>query len=136
MGDGLQHILESKRFVWFVAIVFGVVIMLQYFEFPYGDLASSLFIPGRAQPPEIATLPPQGRTSQVPKPLSNITRSDSSNYTKPVSDRIFGVAGDEIQTKDNATLSAKNATLQLSNGDLDTNFVNGSTLQEKDFTTT
>nr|GEW14799.1 probable glycosyltransferase At5g03795 [Tanacetum cinerariifolium] len=133
MGDALQHILESKRFVWFVAIIFSVVIMLQYFEFPYGNLASSLFIPGRAQPPEIATFPPQGRpTSQIPKPLSNITRSDSSNHTKLVIDRIFGVAGDEIQTKDNATLAAKNATVQLSNGDLDTNFVNGTTLQEKD----
>ncbi|XP_071719655.1 probable glycosyltransferase At3g07620 [Rutidosis leptorrhynchoides] len=30
-----NHILENKRLVWVVVVLFGVVIMLQYFEFPY-----------------------------------------------------------------------------------------------------
>ncbi|XP_076961127.1 putative glycosyltransferase At3g07620 [Bidens hawaiensis] len=43
MGHELQYILETKRFVWLVAVVFAVFMMFQYFEFPNGHVVSSLF---------------------------------------------------------------------------------------------
>ncbi|KAK1425992.1 hypothetical protein QVD17_14659 [Tagetes erecta] len=43
MGHGLQHVLGIHRLVYYGGVVFAVIIMLQYFEFPYGDVISSLF---------------------------------------------------------------------------------------------
>lgn len=83
MGNEVQYILESKRLVWLVAVVFAVVIMFQYFEFPYGDGASSMFSVRRAQPPSIQTN--QTKTSaEIPKSLGNVTIFDVSNHSKPV----------------------------------------------------
>ncbi|KAL9999976.1 putative xylogalacturonan beta-1,3-xylosyltransferase [Helianthus debilis subsp. tardiflorus] len=86
MGHEVQYILESKRLVWLVAVVFAVVIMFQYYEFPYGDVASSMFSMGRSQPSV-------GQTSQTnqtkasaesPKSSGNITIFNVSNHTTPV----------------------------------------------------
>lgn len=49
MGNEFQYLLETKRLVWLVAAVFAVFMMLQYFEFPYGDVVSSLFSASKAQ---------------------------------------------------------------------------------------
>ncbi|CAH1442180.1 unnamed protein product [Lactuca virosa] len=43
MSHGYQHILGIQRLACFGGVVFAVVIMFQYFEFPYGDVISSLF---------------------------------------------------------------------------------------------
>ncbi|KAJ0511804.1 putative xylogalacturonan beta-1,3-xylosyltransferase [Helianthus annuus] len=43
MGHGFQHILGISRLAYFGGVVFAVIIILQYFEFPYGDVISSLF---------------------------------------------------------------------------------------------
>lgn len=43
MGHGLQHVLGIQRLAYFGGVVFAVIIILQYFEFPYGDVISSLF---------------------------------------------------------------------------------------------
>ncbi|KAL7617771.1 hypothetical protein Lser_V15G01850 [Lactuca serriola] len=43
MSNGYQHILGIQRLACFGGVVFAVVIMFQYFEFPYGDVISSLF---------------------------------------------------------------------------------------------
>lgn len=160
MGHEIQYILESKRLVWLVAVVFAVVIMFQYFEFPYGDVASSLFSAGRAQPPVSGSYPPQA-SSQIPKSLGNITRFDGSNYTRPVDipeksnnaidkgndldiENDFesekdedmdeftktdghGVSGDQIEEIEGL---APEKVRQF-DGDLFTNNVNSSTLQEK-----
>ncbi|XP_024983590.1 probable glycosyltransferase At5g03795 isoform X1 [Cynara cardunculus var. scolymus] len=159
MGHEIQYILESKRLVWLVAVVFAVVILFQYFEFPYGDVASSLFSAGRAQPPVSGSYPPQA-SPQIPKPLGNITRFDGSNYTRPVDEMVdnaidkgndvgiendfeserdgdtdeftrtddgHGVSGDQIEEIEGL---APEKVRQF-NGDLSTNNVNSSTLQEK-----
>ncbi|XP_024986081.1 probable glycosyltransferase At3g07620 isoform X2 [Cynara cardunculus var. scolymus] len=76
MSQELQYLLETKRLVSLVAVVFALFMMFQYFEFPYGDVVSSLFSASKAQT------------------LGNITRFDSSNYTKPA-----GILG-----KDNRTI--------------------------------
>ncbi|PWA62913.1 exostosin family protein [Artemisia annua] len=51
MAHEIQYMFKSKRFVWIMAAVFGVVIMFQYFEFPYGGVVSSLLTAGSPQPP-------------------------------------------------------------------------------------
>lgn len=103
MGHEIHHILKSKRLIWVVAITFGIVIMLHYFEFPFGDVASSLF----------------ASSSQIPKSLSNITSSDVSNDTTPFVG--LGDTGDRMEQKHNSTfekvdenehLAANNATFQ------------------------
>ncbi|KAJ0511805.1 hypothetical protein HanIR_Chr11g0556141 [Helianthus annuus] len=43
MGHGFHHTLGISRSAYFVGLVFVVIIILQYFEFPYGDVISSLF---------------------------------------------------------------------------------------------
>nr|XP_043610188.1 probable glycosyltransferase At5g03795 [Erigeron canadensis] len=83
MGHEVQYILESKRMVWLVAVVFAVIIMFQYFEFPYGDVASSFFSTSRAEPPVSGSYPPQA-SSLLSGPLGNTTRFDGSNITTPV----------------------------------------------------
>ncbi|KAL8214547.1 hypothetical protein R6Q57_003996 [Mikania cordata] len=72
MGQEVQYILESKRLVWLVAVVFAVVVMFQYFEFPYGDVSSSMFSVHRAQPSSSQTN--QTKTSsEIPKSTGNNT---------------------------------------------------------------
>ena len=51
MAHEIQYMFKSKRFVWIMAAVFGVVVMFQYFEFPYGGVVSSLLTAGSPQPP-------------------------------------------------------------------------------------
>ncbi|KAF5819302.1 putative xylogalacturonan beta-1,3-xylosyltransferase [Helianthus annuus] len=43
MGHEFQYLLETKRFVWLVALVFAIFMMFQYFQFPNGYVVSSLF---------------------------------------------------------------------------------------------
>ncbi|KAI3677242.1 hypothetical protein L1987_86865 [Smallanthus sonchifolius] len=43
MGHGFQHILGIQRLAYFGGVVFAVIIILQYYEFPYGHVISSLF---------------------------------------------------------------------------------------------
>ncbi|KAL8255882.1 hypothetical protein R6Q59_030949 [Mikania micrantha] len=45
----MGHELETKRFVWLIAVVFAMVMMFQYIEFPNADVASSLFSANKGQ---------------------------------------------------------------------------------------
>ncbi|KAI7739849.1 hypothetical protein M8C21_020582 [Ambrosia artemisiifolia] len=83
MGSEVQYILESKRLVWLVAVVFAVIIMFQYFEFPYGDVASSMFTVGRVHP-SLSHANQTKASAESPKSSDNITMFDVSNHTKPV----------------------------------------------------
>ncbi|KAI7754665.1 hypothetical protein M8C21_026196, partial [Ambrosia artemisiifolia] len=77
------YILESKRLVWLVAVVFAVIIMFQYFEFPYGDVASSMFTVGRVHP-SLSHANQTKSSAESPKSSDNITVFYVSNHTKPV----------------------------------------------------
>ncbi|PWA68797.1 exostosin-like protein [Artemisia annua] len=81
MGHEVQYLSETKRLVSLVAVVFAVFMMFQYFEFPYGDVVSSLFSASRAQEVVNGTYPTEA-LSQIPQIHGNITHSyalDSSN---------------------------------------------------------
>lgn len=97
MSHELQYLLETKRLVWLVAVVFALFMMFQYFEFPYGDVVSSLFSASKGQILVSESYPPEA-SSQLPQILGNITSFDSSNYTKP----------DGILEKDNRTIYKEN----------------------------
>lgn len=49
MGHELQYLLETKRFVWLVAVVFAMFMLFQYIEFPHNDAVSSLFSSPKGQ---------------------------------------------------------------------------------------
>lgn len=81
MGHEVQYLSETKRLVSLVAVVFAVFMMFQYFEFPYGDVVSSLFSASRAQEVVNGTYPTEA-LPQIPQIHGNITHSyalDSSN---------------------------------------------------------
>lgn len=144
MGNEVQYILESKRLVWLVAVVFAMVIMFQYFEFPYGDyVSSSLFSAKKTQPPVSGSLQYEA-SPKSPKSLDNITLFDGSNHTNPLDILEKGNKiidnGDknDVEVKHNSTvdkvqengdLVTNNATLSV--GNLSINNVSYSTSQEK-----
>jgi hypothetical protein len=39
---------EARRLIWLIGMMFAVILMLQYFELPYGNLLSSLFSAAKA----------------------------------------------------------------------------------------
>ncbi|XP_071688443.1 probable glycosyltransferase At5g25310 [Rutidosis leptorrhynchoides] len=87
MGHEVQYILEFKRLIWLVAVVFAAVIIFQYFEFPYGNVSSSLFTIGMTQPP-VSGSDPSEPSSQVPELLGNFTRFDGSNNDTKLVDSL------------------------------------------------
>ncbi|KAI3738059.1 hypothetical protein L2E82_28077 [Cichorium intybus] len=121
-----------------------MVIMFQYFEFPYGDVSSSLFSAGKSQPPVSGSLQDEA-SSNILKSLSNITHVNGSNYTNPLDilekgNKIIHKGDkDAFEMKHNSTvdkvqetkgLVTNNATQPV--GNLSIGGVSYSTLQEKD----
>ncbi|CAI9289423.1 unnamed protein product [Lactuca saligna] len=84
MGQKLHSLMETKRLVYLVAVVFAVFMMFQYLEFPYGDVISSLFSANSAQKLKNGSFPTKD-SSQIPQIVKNITHFHGSSYTKPVS---------------------------------------------------
>lgn len=89
MGLGLEHIPRIQRFASVVGVVFAVVILLHYFEFPYGDVISSLFTATKIHITKTRTYPPES-SSPLPQILGEITHgtnhtgsSYSTNSTAP-----------------------------------------------------
>ncbi|KAJ0736115.1 putative xylogalacturonan beta-1,3-xylosyltransferase [Helianthus annuus] len=107
MGHEVQYILESKRLVWLVAVVFAVVIMFQYFEFPYGDVSSSMFSMGRSQPSVGQTGQTNKTKASAESPTSsgNITVFNVSNHTTPVDTHGKGGIEYSIPSNDSTTAS-------------------------------
>lgn len=89
MGHEHQYLLETKKFVWFVAVIFAVLMMFQYFEFPYGDVVSSLFSASKAQTVVNGTYPSEPST-EIPQVSSNITHVYTPN-TSNVENSILQV---------------------------------------------
>ncbi|KAI3677241.1 hypothetical protein L1987_86864 [Smallanthus sonchifolius] len=114
MGHEVQYILESKRLVWLVAVVFAVVIMFQYFEFPYGDVSSSMFSVRRAQPPLSQTNQTE-TSSESPKSPGNVTIFDVFNITEPVDTLDKGNSiGIEINIQSNDSTTSPPPSLSAS----------------------
>ncbi|XP_076950143.1 putative glycosyltransferase At5g03795 isoform X2 [Bidens hawaiensis] len=73
MGHGFQHILGIQRLAYFGGAVFAVIIMLQYFEFPYGDVISSLFSASKMHKANDSNM------SETYKNVSNLIHSFTKN---------------------------------------------------------
>ncbi|KAL8101655.1 putative glycosyltransferase At5g20260 [Apium graveolens] len=72
--------LETRRWVWLIAVVFAVVVMAQYVELPYGNIISSILPDGRTQiSAKGSSLP--GDLSTYPNKSSNPTELDNLNST-------------------------------------------------------
>ncbi|XP_071697196.1 probable glycosyltransferase At3g07620 isoform X2 [Rutidosis leptorrhynchoides] len=79
MGHEIQYLLETKRLVWLVALVFAVLMVLQYFEFPYGDVVSSLFSASKAQIVNVNGSYQLEASTQRPQIFEDITHSYALN---------------------------------------------------------
>ncbi|KAL4592250.1 hypothetical protein LXL04_005238 [Taraxacum kok-saghyz] len=77
MGHKVHPLMETKRLIWFIAVVFAVYMTLQYIEFPYGDVISSLFSASSSQKVINESYPPQN-SSQIPQIVENITHVDDT----------------------------------------------------------
>ncbi|KAK9072824.1 hypothetical protein SSX86_009259 [Deinandra increscens subsp. villosa] len=81
MGHEIQYLLETKRFAWLVAVVFAMFMMFQYFEFPYGDVVSSLFSVHKGQIAGNTTHFHASNTSNI----SNLHNNNISDVSSPIS---------------------------------------------------
>ncbi|KAL4560318.1 hypothetical protein LXL04_032468 [Taraxacum kok-saghyz] len=139
MGHEVQYILESKRLVWLVAAVFAMVIMFQYFEFPYGDISSSFISSTKSQPPVSGSLQFE-TSSKIPKSFGNITDFNNSNHTNPVdilnqndNKIIHKEDKNEFELKQNSTAHKVQEIVSLPPvAGLSINSVSYSTSQEKE----
>ncbi|KAL4560317.1 hypothetical protein LXL04_032467 [Taraxacum kok-saghyz] len=78
MSHGFHHKLGIQRSACFGGIVFAVVIMLQYIEFPYGDVISSLISATNTHTNKNGSYPPQNSS-----PPSQKSGDITHNSTKP-----------------------------------------------------
>ncbi|KAM7493314.1 hypothetical protein LguiB_027923 [Lonicera macranthoides] len=84
MGHEFLHKfpVESRRIVWLIGVLFAMVLVVQYFELPYGNVISSLISSGKAQ-----ILSPR------PESFSNTTLFDGLNSTNMnVADEVHEIA--------------------------------------------
>ncbi|GKA37263.1 probable glycosyltransferase [Tanacetum coccineum] len=93
MGHEVQYLSETRRLASLVAVVFAVFMMFQYFEFPFGDVVSSLFSASRAQEVVNGTNPPEA-LPQIPQIHGNITHS----YALNTSDNVSNSSVDALST--------------------------------------
>lgn len=78
MGHELQYLLETKRFVWLVAVVFVLFMMFQYFEFPNSHVVSSLFSAREGQIFMNTTHFHTSNTSNISNLHNNVSQASSS----------------------------------------------------------
>ncbi|KAK1372516.1 hypothetical protein POM88_028709 [Heracleum sosnowskyi] len=75
---------ETRRWVWLIAIVFALILMAQYVELPYGNIISSVLPDGRTQVSANGSSLP-GIVSSYPNKSSNLTELDNLNSTRTTS---------------------------------------------------
>ncbi|XAR69298.1 Xylogalacturonan beta-1,3-xylosyltransferase [Bertholletia excelsa] len=75
MGHEFRHFLqgESRRLIWVIGIIFSLILVVQYFELPYGSVVSSLFYANQTQS--------MGKAAVNPIVKGNITSFDGLNAT-------------------------------------------------------
>ncbi|CAH2080547.1 unnamed protein product [Thlaspi arvense] len=75
MGHEFRHFLqgESRRLIWVIGIIFSLILVVQYFELPYGSVVSSLFYANQTQA--------MGKAAVNPIVKGNITSFDGPNAT-------------------------------------------------------
>lgn len=84
----MSHILGIQRLACFGGVVFAVVIIFQYFEFPYGDIISSLFSATKIHITKTGSYPPEN-SSPPSKILGDITQG--ANSTGPSDVLVKGI---------------------------------------------
>ncbi|XP_059657181.1 probable glycosyltransferase At5g03795 isoform X2 [Cornus florida] len=82
MGHRFRYLCqtETRRLLLLMGMAFAVVLLVQYFEHPYGYIISSLFTAGKAQDLVIGSLP-AGDSSHNHKTLGNTTLFNTLNST-------------------------------------------------------
>ncbi|KAL8227034.1 hypothetical protein R6Q57_016866 [Mikania cordata] len=110
MGHELLYLLETKRFVWLIAVVFAMVMMFQYIEFPNADVASSLFSANKGQIAVNTT--PSNHTISLGPNTSDPDRDESKSFkdfkelqNNPVHRDNKSSAEDSVLTRDVVTVS-------------------------------
>lgn len=125
MGQQLYSLcqVETKKLLWVMGMLFGVIIVFQYFELPYGSALSSLFSAGKVSGVVNSGFP-NGNSPSKPNTIGNITFLNGSNSTNTHaiherSDNIGKSEGMDSKQK-NDFLSDRNGSLNNSLG-LDVN---------------
>ncbi|XP_076927628.1 putative glycosyltransferase At5g03795 [Bidens hawaiensis] len=106
MGHGFHHILGIHRLAYFGGVAFSVIIMLQYFEFPYGDVISSLFSAskihityGTNSTDSISNCSADNATSALTAPQIFLDSNMSETY-KDASNLVHNFTKNESSTRD------------------------------------
>ncbi|KAK3015951.1 hypothetical protein RJ639_007328 [Escallonia herrerae] len=76
--------METKRLLWLMGLIFAMVLMVQYFELPYGNVLSSLFSGSKVQLPKVGS-PLSGDLSQNTKGIGYPAPFDGLNSTGAMS---------------------------------------------------
>lgn len=99
---------EARRLIWLIGMMFAVILVFQYCEFPYGNLLSSLFSAGKASVGGNSSFQNGDSPSQSVS-IGNMTNLIDSNSlsTYSVHERANTSNGKDRIPKD-ASLSGKN----------------------------
>lgn len=83
----LTSLVESRRLLWLIAVLFALIFCVQYFELPYGNAFLALFLSGNAEVSSVGNSSVGNSSSgiYVGKSLAdgNLNFSNSLNYTEP-----------------------------------------------------
>lgn len=85
LGHNCQ--VETRRWIWLIAVLFAMVIMAQYVELPYGNIVSYVLPDGRTQALLNGTSL-RTNLSSYPNNVDNLTVLDNLNYTSTTSDNV------------------------------------------------
>ncbi|KAL3500583.1 hypothetical protein ACH5RR_039676 [Cinchona calisaya] len=82
----LTSLVESRKLLWLIAVLFAVAFSIQYFELPYGSAFLSLFSSGKGEVALVGNLGNSSSSSSVGKSLANgsVISSNSLNSTDPI----------------------------------------------------
>ncbi|XP_059458446.1 probable glycosyltransferase At5g03795 [Corylus avellana] len=99
---------EARRLIWLIGMMFAVILVFQYCEFPYGNLLSSLFSAGKASVGGNSSFQNGDSPSQSVS-IGNMTNliDSNSHSTYSVHERANTSNGRDSIPKD-ASLSGKN----------------------------
>lgn len=104
---------ETRRWIWLIAVLFAIVIMAQYAELPYGNTVSYVLPDGRTQALSNGSSPP-ANLSSYHNNADNLTVLGNLNYTSTTSDnaktetaKIFG--GKNLTQEGNFTSGSNSA---------------------------
>ncbi|KAI3468209.1 hypothetical protein Pfo_024872 [Paulownia fortunei] len=82
MGNEFRYVclVETRRLLLLMGVVFGLILFVQYFELPYSSILSSLFATGKSQVAPIDNIPSRNSSSK-PTTSRNLTYFSSLNST-------------------------------------------------------